>query len=140
MQHNHYIVLKHLRENPGGVKEVDFPNEIKSEFSIRKFHAGGFTHELQIVLTSHKKWIERRSQQAGYTLTDAGLSALQVEEQSKRTHSYVTELQFEKLQKEIADIESRLQDRRPNNMRSNIAILISLIVVCIEFWRIIKGR
>lgn len=81
MDEKQYAILKFLSEQTEGIMEEDFPDRIQSMFSLRPFQAGGFIHEMEIVLKSHKKWIEIRSGIPGYWLTEDGKLALQEVEQ-----------------------------------------------------------
>lgn len=131
MDEKQYAILKYLSEQSSGIETNTFPNRIQSMFSTRTLQAGGFIHEMEIILKSHKKWVEIRSGVPGYWLSDEGKLALQAVELEKQHTNYVNELEFQKLEKSVKDLDQKIDNFKPSNLRSNTSILISLLAAVI---------
>lgn len=77
-----------------------------------------------------------------YVLTDKGweFTTFQGLEAKRQESKYIDELHFDKLKKEVEALDKKLDNIRPDNARSNFAILISLVLLIVELVRCSQGR
>jgi hypothetical protein len=71
------------------------------------------------------------------SITGKGKIAFQQEELKRKREEFKEELSMSKLQSEIKDLENRLNNFKPSNIRANIAIIVGIISAVLSLIAII---
>jgi hypothetical protein len=117
-----YLLLKYISEHEGVNKS-----------SLEKTHIQGLLWNAQkrrdeidyFINMGFVEFVGDR--QHDIKIGEPGSIELNAYEQAKNREKYITELQFEKLQSEVKDLDNRLSNFKPSNMRANVAIAVAII-------------
>ena len=116
MEDSQYILMSYLFGKTEKIDRAQLANDLAYYYSETKYSYAAVSD------LSNKKLIDRETWLPVGKFNEIFLK----EHQARQTESFVSEMQFQKLSNEVADLENRLNNFMPSNWRANWALGISI--------------